>query len=150
MNAARARALLGTSPSDQVSLLPRPSDVLYSQPNPDGSRKACSNCALWGSGTGGRCAIHAPSFLARAVGVCGYHVPGKPMAMRVQLPGLAPCDPKLSGYVEVDGGTSCDVCRHYKAGVSGATGHCRAVVNNKGAPSTVWALGCCARWEGKQ
>ena len=141
------RALLGRH-DEPASMLPRPAQVLYSQPNPDGSRKSCANCALWGGGNGGHCAIHAPSFLARAMGGCGYHVPGKPMAMRVQLPGLVPCDPKLSGYLEVEGGTSCDVCRFYQAG-TGATGHCRAVVNQSGHASTVWALGCCARWESK-
>ena len=123
---------------------PRPADVLYVHPNPDGSRKRCGNCLLWCRTD--QCTIHDAQIEVTQSMVCGYHVYGQPTPQREER-GQDPVDPDISGLTIAPGdGTSCDTCRWYEARVAG--GLCRAVVDPvSGESARVEALGCCARWE---
>lgn len=126
---------------------PPPWGVLLARPNPDGSRKQCSNCPMWAS-KGKQCSIHAPEVTVTADHVCGYHVYGPPMDQHPSHPGMQPVDPTFSGLEQVPGGTSCDICRWYESS-DGERGWCH-VVAEEGTdrpPTPVEALMCCARWE---
>lgn len=120
--------------------------VLYAKPNPDGSRKLCQNCFMW-SWQDRRCSIHAPDLEVPAAAVCGYHVFGDPAPARPEIPNLDPVDPKLSGFIVTQIGTSCDICVYYEP-TSATKGLCHGVAKKDGKPpQPVQALGCCARWE---
>lgn len=131
--------------------LPRPTlaEVLYSPPNPNGTRKACMNCVLWFA-SDENCLIHDMDVVAPADAICGYHVFGSPMpGAYVQHPGMMPVTPELSGLIQVTGGTSCDRCHWYRKR-SGTEGTCVAVRELDGESDTdalVSGLGCCTRWE---
>lgn len=126
--------------------LPKAWGVLYAPPNPDGTPKACVNCFLWVSGES-RCVIHERHVEVPASAVCGYHVFGFPMQRWINIPGLAPVDPALSGLEDTGDGTICGTCRFYKPLADG-NGLCRAVAAADGhPPQEVQEYGCCARWE---
>jgi hypothetical protein len=124
-------------------LTPTLSDVVYATPNPDGSRKACANCFLY-IGAVGRCVIHAPDLPIRPSAVCGYHVFGVPLEEMPPMIEVEPQDPALTGLINAHG-TSCDICTWYERKTKDR-GICHGVIDDKGAPAGVQALGCCARW----
>lgn len=121
--------------------------VLYARPNPDGSRKMCANCMMW-SMQDEKCSIHREDLHVPPEGVCGYHVYGLPMQMRMPHEDLDPVEEATSGFDIIPGGTSCDICVYYEP--TGKTkGLCHAVAKaDRHPPQPVQALGCCARWEG--
>ncbi len=130
---------------------PRPHAVLYVLPNPDSTRKSCSNCPMWVSQSN-RCTIHGPDQEVQRDDVCGYHVFGMPVPSHKWPPkpqGGYPkgtwVTPKFSGLEHVPGGTSCDTCRYYIA--KGLAGLCNKVAGADGQQAKVEALGCCAAWE---
>lgn len=100
---------------------------------------------MWVSGEN-KCVIHAKSVTVKGDMICGYHVPGVPMKVWMDHPGIEPVDPKTSGLETVVGGTSCDTCKYYEAQTEDR-GNCWAVSRNGKPPVQVQALGCCARWE---
>lgn len=128
---------------------PRPDQVLYAGPNPDGSRKMCGNCAMFINA--GACTIVGGPIDPGQV--CGYHVFG---AMRMEMPDAKPDDaatkmaPAVAGLIDtpLGLGTSCDGCRFFDRDRDPAVGLCAAVGAPDGMPPVVVdALGCCARWE---
>jgi len=122
---------------------PTLSQVLYTPPNPDLSRKMCGNCSGWVRNKS--CKIHAPDVVVPADGICGYHMFGTPHTDRgSEHPNLQYADPEMSGLEQVPGGVSCDRCRFYTM-VGGDFGTCAAVVAD-GARASVAARGCCTRW----
>lgn len=123
--------------------MPSLAEVLYSDPNPDGSRKNCKNCVMMASQTN-ECYIFDPEFKVKPDWVCGYHVYGEQMReFRYRLP-IHPAIPEKSGYVEAKEGSSCDLCKYYDK-IDQDSGKCAAVYES-GKPATVAALGCCTRW----
>ena len=134
-------------PSPQCPPLPFPWGVLYSGPNPDGTRKMCLNCMMYAANDR-TCNIHAPNVEVAPMAICGYHVYGYPMEERMEHPGIVYVDPALSGLEVIPGGTSCDICIYY-APTSREKGLCHAVAKEKDGlpPQPVEALGCCSRWE---
>jgi hypothetical protein len=128
--------------------LPFPWGVIYSKPNPDGSRKMCMNCMMW-SYQDEKCSIHRANLNVPPEAICGYHVFGEPMEKRMPHKGMDPVDEALSGFDVVRGGTSCDICIYFEPTALGK-GVCHAVAQEKTGlpPQPVQPLGCCARWEG--
>lgn len=127
--------------------LPKAWGVTYAAPNPDGSRKICSNCMMWVSTTT-QCVVHEKSLPVSNEQICGYHIFGQPMKKWTDHPGMMPLDPKYSGLAFVRGGTSCDVCKWFGAKPGEPLGTCYAVLDNDSSKyATVHAKGCCARWE---
>ncbi|MBD3291595.1 MAG: hypothetical protein GF393_01615 [Armatimonadia bacterium] len=127
---------------------PFPFGVLYADPNPDGSRKSCTNCALWDGDARQTCMIFDLNVVVTGEMVCGYHVfgarrhPGPDLdAHRVSMD---PVVPEQAGLETVPGGTSCDVCHFYDAG----TGRCHLVADPEDPKrdALVDPLGCCAAW----
>lgn len=153
----RLAALLGPRTpdnGDRPARVPYPplSGVLYAGPNPDGTRKACSNCYKWI--VTGQCVEVAGEI--NPTQVCGYHVFGKPQVstplMRSDteliMPGMTA---EEAGLIETPGGegTSCELCRFFTPdGQDPMLGLCNAVGSVDGLPPVVVdAFGCCARWE---
>lgn len=136
-----------TEPNLECPPLPFAWGVLYTAPNPDGTRKMCQNCMMW-SYADQRCSIHRADLRIAPDDVCGYHVFGMAMEYRMDHPGMMPVDEKTSGLDTVPGGTSCDICVYYEPTGKGK-GICHAVAKEKTAlpPQPVEAMGCCARWE---
>jgi len=126
--------------------LPEAWGVLYAPANPDASRKACENCAMFQPPR--ICAIHSADVEVGLDFVCGYHVYGQPNSMPMGLALGAGVEPEYSGLVLVTGGTSCDICKYYEP-LSPKRGVCSAVVTPEGVPAPVEALGCCSRWESR-
>ena len=124
-----------------AAAMPEPSGVLYTNPNPDGSRKNCKNCVMFAS-KAEQCYIFAPDKTITADMVCGYHVYGKPLEVFEKRIPMDPVVTDLAGLEVVKGGTSCDNCVAYR------DGECLAVYKD-GKPAKVEALGCCARWVAK-
>lgn len=143
-------------------------DVLYSPPNPDGTRKRCSNCVFWLGYTGptmshdhaapapgGReeCFLHAADVITTASMVCGYHVFGSGLqgAARPPRENMAPVLPEYSGLMQPEDGSSCDCCSYF-TGVSSLEGTC-GVASEPDEPEPMAALvhknGCCAAWHEK-
>lgn len=145
--AASEPPLIPVAPQQKPSAgRPESWGVLYAEPNADGRRKACSNCAFWA--TSQQCSIHKETVYISAQAVCGYHVTGTPSDVRAEIPGLEPVEPQFSGLVTVPGGTSCDRCKWYDPELDvDDRGFCRAVNTPEGMPAPVQSLGCCARWE---
>jgi hypothetical protein len=128
--------------------LPMPNGALYRHPNPDGSRKNCGNCVLWVSGED-RCVIHPKELHIDSDELCGYHVYGKAMSSWVDLPGIMPVSPELSGLRMVGPGGACASCKFYRR-QDETHGICIGVSNpdtrKPGVP--VESRGWCARYEG--
>lgn len=119
--------------------LPTPDEVLYQKPNSDSSRKACGNCIMFGT-QDRSCTIHDAELDIAPEQICGYYVFGHPMEERMVHAGMDPVEPELSGLMDTEAGSSCDICMHY--------GHdeiCHAVQQD-GEYAKVDALGCCTRW----
>ncbi len=136
----------GVEPQKPEASLPTPSEVLYSAPNPNGTRKACINCVLYIPRTR-VCAIHAANVGVHPNAVCGYHVFGEPNGNTLKRVNMLPVDPKTSGLVRTTGGTSCDSCAHYTP-MGQTQGVCDAVrgFDAEEPQAHVESLGCCARW----
>lgn len=132
------RRLRGLRKSEEGGL-PEEWGVLLAAPNPDGSRKKCSNCMMWV--TTNQCHIHAKDEVITGAHTCGYHVYGQPETEWMDHPGIDPVKPKWSGLELVPEGTACDNCAHY-AGEDGS-GRCLAVA---GHPKVLGRM-CCARWK---
>lgn len=117
-----------------------PWGVLYAKPNPDGSRKKCENCFMWVQGKD-QCMIHKEAEHVTEHHVCGYHVYGTPMK-EWKDQGIAHMEPKESGLVLTEDGSSCDLCKWYEHD------KCYAVAgrDNSTGPVPVDDLGCCSRW----
>jgi len=135
-----------------IEYIPRPEkgEVLYADPNPDGSRKACLNCIMWVSDNaiedGAKCLIHEKSLQVEGNMVCGYHVYGEPMDKWMDHPGITPVQPDMSGLILAPYGTSCDICLFFVAG-RGTSATCLAVNSDTHeVDAFVEALGCCSRW----
>jgi hypothetical protein len=140
-----------------------PSDLLYSAPNRDGTRKSCLNCLFWlGSASGplisgeharpsvgGReeCFLHDADVLVSARMVCGYHVEGAGLSgLRVPRENMTPLDPEFSGLCSTTDGSSCELCVHFRP-VGALEGTCAVawdVENNQNA--VVHRNGCCSAW----
>lgn len=130
--------------------LPRPSDVLYAPPNPDGSRKRCLNCMFYAD-VDVRCIVLGRDVEVTGDMVCGLHTFGAPQMYTTALGtgGEARAQPEELGLIvaPIDG-TSCDGCTFYTAN-DPVSGTCRAVADEFGQ-FRVAALGCCARWQPAQ
>lgn len=130
--------------------MPRPTlgQVMYSQANPDRSRKLCENCMMWCS-SDENCVIHDPDVVAQQDACCAYHVFGPPFAgAHLTEDGVMHTRPEFSGLVQVGGGgRACDRCKFYQPR-NGAEGTCAAVQDlGTTADAAVQALASCARWE---
>ena len=88
--------------------------------------------------------MHQPSLVATAAHVCSHHVNGEPHET-YEPHNLAALDPELSGFLEVPGGASCDVCTYYQT-TDYDTGLCVATVGAGETASVVQAKGHCSRW----
>lgn len=148
----------GRSADDRPARIPfpRPNEVLYAPPNPDGKRKTCANCYKWV--IAGRCLEVAGEIAPGQV--CGYHVFGKSQVTDLlaytgagdgPLP-VVKMTPEIAGLIDTPGGvgTSCNLCRFYSAPPDGEEdyGLCGAVGSTDGFPPVIIEpLGCCARWE---
>ncbi len=126
-----------------MPLLPTLSDVVYTPPNPDGSRKLCNNCCLYVR-PAFRCILHAKSQVVIPHAVCGYHVFGR--VLEAQPAGFLALalTPQQSGLIPTTG-TSCDRCVWYEPTRGKAGGVCHGAQED-GEPAPVEALGCCSRW----
>jgi hypothetical protein len=128
--------------------LPKPDGALYRHPDPDGSRKACRNCVLFVSDED-RCVIHHRDQEIDAAQLCGYHVFGTPMKTWMELPGIQPVTPDISGLRWVGPGAACASCRFYRRR-DDQGGLCIGVsdpqTRQPGVP--VESRGWCARYEG--
>lgn len=126
--------------------LPPLSGVVYTDPNQDGTRKLCGNCAMYAT-EARQCYIHDVA-LAGSIGptfVCGYHTYApEPLRRFTLIIPLTPVRPDLSGLVDTEAGASCDLCLYYAG--DRVEGVCVAVAELDGTPARVAALGCCARW----
>lgn len=134
-------------PSRPPVPLPSADGVLYSKPNPDGTRKSCGNCYKWV--TIGACVEVAGDIEPSMV--CGYHVFGKPQPVVLMVDELRKMTGAEAGLIETPSGegTSCDACRFYEPSErSHSEGLCEAVASSvdDNPPVVVDALGCCARW----
>lgn len=132
-----------SKPKHRLPIAPTPPDVLYAPPNIDGTRKQCENCFLY-LFMDERCLIHAADLAIHPLAVCGYHVEGAPLRARPAKMLAIPLDPKLTGLILTDRGTSCDLCSWYEKKTKDK-GLCHGVMVD-GKPASVDALGCCARW----
>lgn len=152
INPSQVRAFVSersSAPLDTPAAIvprPEPADVLYTPPNPDGSRKACLNCALYAAAAR-ECFIHAENLKIAPTKVCGYHVfaPQPVQTFPKRLP-ILPVTPDLSGLESMPGGASCDLCVWYVP-VGMDDGECLAVATS-GMPelnAAVQPKGCCAR-----
>lgn len=136
--------LEGKSPPRKVRL-PVLNEVLYTPPNPDGSRKACGNCYQW---TRDHKCLTVHGTIAPDM-VCGYHVFGLPQNEWVDL-GQSQVDAHQAGLYrhEAGQGTSCDNCK-WSSFDKPPHGMCAAVTDGGSYPAMIEARGCCARWEDK-
>jgi len=120
---------------------PTPAEVLFEPPFANGSRKACMNCGLFVESQPTTCVIHGELQVAWDA-ICGYHVAGRPMSPRTARElDFAVIAPALSGLERVPGGTSCDICAHYRR-IDRESGTCVAVYQEP----VVAARACCSRW----
>lgn len=126
-----------------LDIYPTLSDVLYTPPNLDGSRKRCGNCCLY-LGKDWRCLLHDKDLFIGTLAVCGYHVYGKPLDARPRGFSCDPIAPKLSGLIDTTG-TGCDRCAWYQTAEPGQSPQCAGVYTH-GKPAKVEPRGCCARW----
>jgi len=128
--------------------LPTLDEVVYGEPNPGGARKSCSNCSLW-VGAKQRCLLHGELDVS-ALMVCGYHVPGKPLARIPSDYQGVPQDPRASGLVLTQRGTACDLCAFFRHGRDPRFGTCVGLsVKGDTDPNhhpKVHTRGCCSRW----
>jgi hypothetical protein len=137
---------LGQSKPDQTPL-PFPSGVLYRPPNPDGSRKNCSNCILWAKADN-RCTIHSKDIRVTSDLNCGYHIFGEPLPAWVDFPGIMPVTPDLSGLRFAGPGNACAGCLFYERR-DNENGLCWGVANPETglAPAPVHSRGWCSRFK---
>lgn len=132
--------------SEARAPLPFAWGVLYAHPNTDGSMKSCKNCYAWVS-MENRCILHPKSTRITADWVCGYHIEGTPMPHWMDVPGIVPLEPKLSGLERVGEGTVCGTCRYFQR-TSLDRGACHGVAKaDRQPPAPVEIMGCCGRWE---
>lgn len=141
--------LMGHHPNQGADLRrPFPHEVVYAQPNLDGTRKQCANCMMY-EAPAQLCAIHDTDVIISPDMVCGYHVYGRPVdgADEEHRQYMDPVLPELSGLELITGGTSCDTCEHYVP-TGTMSGQCEAVADpdEPSANYVVAPLGCCARW----
>jgi len=123
---------------------PQLSDVLYVAPAPGGEHRNCLNCVLWASKLE-QCSIIDREEPIGAHHVCGYHLFGAPSKAKVNLPGLAPVDPRFSGLVLAQEGVACENCNHFSA-EEDEEGVCAAVMKRK-RQAHVHPKGCCTLWD---
>jgi hypothetical protein len=130
---------------------PTPADVLYVEPNPDGTRKACGNC--WKFVRTGACLeVLGPISPTQN---CGYYVFGVSQDAELSVQ-VFKCSPELAGLIQAPpGGTCCGNCKAYQPGDYGsptptdkklAEGRCSMVQDGEGNDAVVRELGCCSRW----
>jgi len=132
---------------------PTPGEVIYADPNPDGSRKSCSNCMMWVKDN--QCLIHEKGLKVPANMVCGYHVYGKPMDKWMDHPGMMPVKPETSGLIVAIYGTTCNICLWFDVGTPDSDtlnqeegGFCLAVkhTEEEDIDAEIAGFGCCSRW----
>lgn len=147
IESGRLRTLINLEqmePEPFEARLPEPSEVLYAEPNPDNSRKACGNCLMWSQEKA--CFLHSPDLAVEGDMICGHYVFGTPaMAHDPQQLPRFPLSPESTGLERAPGGASCDLCAHYERDNS-IEGTCRAVIGADGESTVVSALGGCTRW----
>jgi hypothetical protein len=137
--------------------MPTLGEVLYTEPNPNKSRKQCGNCFLWKSASD-TCVIHDEDVIVISTMVCGYHVFGPSLTLATDvMPALAnimSVDPEMSNLQNTVQGASCDLCEWFTPRGQ-MEGVCRGTVDREGAglhPTeagfhpVVSALGCCSRF----
>jgi len=115
--------------------------VLYTEPNPDGSAKRCGNCYMWvdnGKRNGNQCIIHEKSLDVDSNQICGYHIFGKPRD-GWRIINLDPVNPKYSGLKRAKSGAICGNCQNFIGG------RCQAVREK----AKVHPKGGCVLWEKK-
>lgn len=150
--AARGAPVPAEAMPDPVAQLPTLVQIVYTPPNPDKTRKACSNCVQYATAAR-QCYIHHPEQVIQPAQVCNYHVwtPSPMPTFPRRLP-ILPLTPEQSGLVSVPGGTSCDICLAYSA-IDMDFGVCSAARDENIVPAvnaTVETLGCCAKWTPKR
>lgn len=144
MEGRSLKVWLGHSDEEGPVQLPTAAEVLYSEPNPNSSRKQCKNCFLFMPGMK-QCVIHDSDVPIAEDMICGYHVYGQPSVVELSRENMEPVKPEFSGLERVKRGASCDTCDHYSARGQ-QSGVCRAVRDDAGEKAQVEALGCCTRW----
>ncbi len=125
--------------------LPTYFEAVYKKANPDGTRKACSNCIMFVKGEN-KCVIHPKDLTVRAHYWCGYHIFGEAMKKWMDHPGMQPVDSAFSGLRLAGGGLACDNCVYYQR-LDDKKGLCTALspeLNSEGI-APVAALAICAR-----
>lgn len=131
-----------------MNVYPEPWEVLYTGPNPDGTRKKCKNCVMFAT-KAKECYLFSPSKTIEPDMICGYHVYGEPMEEFTNRLPMEYLDEETSGLETVKSGTSCDNCQAYKKhDADDGKGECSAV-HVGGKPATVEGRGCCTRWTAK-
>jgi hypothetical protein len=124
--------------------------VLYTPPNPNGTRKSCQNCMQWMPGDN-QCWLMDDDVVVPAEGICGYHLFGRPSVGQdngenTRRPEMQLVEPENAGFDHIAGGVSCDTCLHYE-GYSLREGKCAIVVDpDTGTSLTVESLACCTFW----
>jgi hypothetical protein len=126
--------------------LPTPDQVLYSQANPDGTRKMCRNCVLWLSDQR-QCVVHGPDLPVAQDAWCPRHTFGTPQATAQFPVDMDPADPATSGLQRSEGGVSCDRCEYFSP-MKQLSGTCRAIKGFEPEEQNfvVAALAACSRW----
>lgn len=149
---------IGMDPDDQrPDGMPRATKqgtvYLHVLPRNDGyqTQYQCVDCPMWLSDTE-RCTIHGPEDVIRAVGSCGYWVPGASVTSATHEP-MGSVTPIQSGYVENAPGLSCKRCAAYAPlftsdGSMSVKGGCFIVdFNTPGDdPGIIHPNACCADW----
>lgn len=119
----------------------------YKRPNPDGSRKKCSNCMFWVM-PHTECHLHGIDTIITDDMSCGHHIYGTPQSKSPERVGIQTMLPEDSGLVQLRGGTSCDLCSHYRPTPGQPSGVCSARYEHEPpyAHPVVQALARCASW----
>ena len=130
---------------EERASLPTLPEVMYTQPNPDGSAKACRNCVMYATQRG-QCYLHDPGLSIRPNAICSYHVYcPTPMRIFTSVIPMRPLQPDESRLRDTEGGAACEGCCYYAGGDE--KGECMAAVGEWGEPAKVEAKGLCSRWE---
>lgn len=139
------QAWLGVDgPSTVPRDLPTKVECVYLGPNPDATKKACSNCVSWAS-KDEQCYFMSPSQPVYGDMVCGYHIFGKPIDSFAKRLPMLPLTPATAGLISTPNGegTSCSICKAYDR----STSKCYALANDaKDDFADVEPGGCCGRW----
>lgn len=169
MTSKRKLKVWASGGEDRPAHRPSPSQVLYTGPNPDGTRKTCQRCCHW-MASDNQCWLMDGDVVVPAEAICNYFIYGRPNpggnGEQTRRPDMVPVVPEMAGFDHVAGGTSCDRCRHFTpsggasvarvargakqalGGLYASPGQCSAVEDpDTQADFAVDALGRCAHWQ---